>query len=140
MASSGTEAFACSPPGDSAAWAEQQEAAYLADVTAIYVAVAEDVVGDVDSAVTFTIRRTATVWGSSGPAVLNLGHESGACSNYLALWLEDFSGRPFQDGEPVRVFVTPAAESDPTLLYIVPEGPIAEGMMTRWRALAAMDQ
>lgn len=138
IAWSGAEtASACSPPGDPVAWAKQQETAYLTDVTAIYIAVAEDVVGEVDSGVTFTIRRTENVWGSPGPAVLNLSHESGACSNYLALWLEDFTGRAFQDGEPVRVFVTPAAAANPTLLYIVPEGSIAEGMMTRWRALSA---
>lgn len=125
-------AHACSPPGDPAEWADQQERIYLSEVTGIYVGTIQDLTGTVDSGAAFTVRRTSDIWGEPGADRLQLHYEAGACSNYLVLWLEDFTGQPLEDGVAVRVFVTPAAKLDPARLYVVPEGGIAEGMMDRW--------
>lgn len=129
-------ALACSPPpGDVRAFLEQQERAYLEEVTSIYQGRLANVVGRQDDPlVTFTVRKTGDLWGSAGLQSLNLRFENGHCSNYLIFQTDYPEGKGIADGLRVRVFMTPASSADPALLYIVPEGPIADEMMSRWRA------
>lgn len=132
-------ALACSPPpGDVRAFFEQQHRAYLEEVTSIYEARLANVVGHQDDPlVTFTVRKTGDLWGSAGPRSLNLQFENGHCSNYLIFQTDYPEGEGIADGMRVRVFVTPASSADSDLLYIVPEGPMADEMMSRWRAVRA---
>ena len=129
-------ALACSPPpGDFRAFEAREERAYLEQVTSIYQGRLANVVGrQDDSIVTFTIRKTGDLWGSAGRRSLNLRFENGQCSKYIIFQTDYPDGEGVADGLPVRVFVTPASTADPDLLYIVPEGPIADDMMSRWRA------
>lgn len=132
-------AKACSPPpGDIAEYYARAERAYLEDVTSVYRGVLVDVVGNQDDlAVKFSVIKTGDLWGLGGESRLNLKFEQGTCSDYLIFKTEYPAGEGVADGLGVRVFVTPASRINPELLYIVPEGPVADGMMSRWRAVRA---
>lgn len=131
-------AVACSPPPREVRAFFEQQRAYLEEVTSIYRGRLANVVGQQDDPlVTFTVRKTGDLWGSAGPRSMNLSFENGHCSNYVIFQTDYPEGEGIADGMRVRVFVTPASSADPDLLYIVPEGPIADEMMSRWRAVRA---
>ncbi|MFA4891861.1 hypothetical protein [Brevundimonas sp.] len=130
-------AFACSPPpGDAKAFFEREERAYLEEVTSIYQGVMTDVVGRQDEPLTtFTVRKTAEVWGAPGPRHWPLRFETGSCAKYFPFLIDWEQGQGPRNGMPVTIFVTPAAKANPELLYIQPSGPDAEAMIGRWRDL-----
>ena len=130
-------ATACSPPpGNVAEYYAREERAYLEDVSSVYSGVLENVIGRQDDpVVTFSILKTNDLWGAAGRRRLDLEFRAGHCSNYLIFTTEYSEGGGIADGLAVRVFVTPASRINPELLYIVPEGPLADGMMSRWRAV-----
>ncbi len=134
---SGIPAWACSPPpGDIVSFFAAQEREYLEQVTSVYRGVLTDVSGQQDDPiVSFSIRKTGDLWGPPEQPPERLSFENGQCTNYRVLMTEYPDGEGFADGLPVRVFVTPASRVDPELLYIVPEGPVADDMMSRLQAI-----
>ena len=132
-------ATACSPPpGNIAEYYARAERAYFEDVTSVYRGVLANVVGKQDDPIVrFSVLRTDDLWGAPSPARLDLKFELGHCSNYLIFTTEYPEGEGIADGLNVRIFVTPASRINPELLYIVPEGPLADDMMSRWRAVRA---
>ncbi|MDI1327689.1 MAG: hypothetical protein PSV23_12930 [Brevundimonas sp.] len=112
----------------------------LLAVTSVYEARIEDVVvhGRYLDKVDFTVRPTATIWGSVAPDPYRLSFEAGACTNWFFLMDEEAVDERPRDGLKLIVMANPEGLADNSQLLLVRAGGADADIFLRdWRAARA---